>query len=349
MKSLSVKIILVGVLGLIAPIVFAQTTPDINDPGVIDQINQLDYQSSVNDSDIDVTLDPESPGAYQPVSIHLDSNTIDLNRYVITWIENGTVKQSAMGLRDYQTTSGAYGTTTNITVQVKTGIVPLQKNITLAPQDATILWEAIDSYVPPFYRGKKLPGYESLIKVSAFPNFSSANSSTKLNDAVYLWDRNDNRILGVGGYAKDSIIIKQNRLRTSETIAATVSSVDGSTSTQKSVTIPVYNPEIHWYARDQFGYRRLAAIDNGLRISGGDTSIIAEPYFFSTTNGPSDLETTWNMNNTTLSLDPSAPNTEIVVRNPGKTGQTNFQISIKNPMTFLQEAAKSISLYFENQ
>lgn len=313
------------------------------------QIDALDYASSVNESDIDVILNPEYPNAFQPVSIRLDSNTIDLNRYFIQWVVNGVSQKSGIGLRDFKITSGNYGSNTRVDaiVRVEAGVT-LQKQIVISPQDATVLWEAIDSYVPPFYRGKKLPGQESLIKISAMPNFKLNNSSLKLDDAVYLWSRNDNRILNVGGYAKDSIIIQHNKLRASEKITATVSDVDGGTKTEKSIVLPIRNPEIHWYYKNTDGYRKLLAIDRGLRITSGDTTLVAEPYFFSSSAYTDDLTYTWKVNNETLYLEPGSIKKELLVQNPGQNGQATFSIALENPKTFLQSAASTISLYFQS-
>jgi hypothetical protein len=304
------------------------------------------FSTQVNQDDIDVVMTPEFPGAFTKISIRLNSNTINLNNYMIDWTVNGSVVQTGMGLRDYSFTSGGYGSTTKIGALVHVGPLLVKKDITISPQDATLLWEAIDSSVPPFYRGKKLPGREALITISGIPNFRS-NNSVKINDAVYLWSRNGNRILNAGGYAKDAITIKQNRLRTSEQITTDISDMFGA-KTQKTVTIPSVNPEFHWYTRNEFGYRPLRSIDQGLRILKGDVTLVNEPYFFSVNKGPNDLAMVWKTGSDTISLDPDSSKQELLVHNPGQTGQVLFQISATNPKTFLQSAARSVSLYFQN-
>ncbi len=310
--------------------------------------SMANYNSTINQSDIEVSVQPEFPGAFQTVSLKLDSDTIDLNHYKIQWLENGNPVQSGVGLRTFQTTSGNYGSTKKVTALINIGTAVIQKEIAISPQDATVLWEAVDSYVPAFYHGKKMPGRESLITVSGIPNFKSVNDATALGDAVYLWSRNDNRILGVGGYGKDSITIEQNRLRDSEKITVNIANLGNNAKTERSIIIPTMDPEIHWYVRDDFNYRRLLSVDRGLRIMGGDTNLVAEPYFFSTTGGANDLNFTWKVNNETIYLDPDASSQELLVHNPQKTGQTNFQVSIENPKTFLQSAARTLSLYFQN-
>jgi hypothetical protein len=150
------------------------------------------------------------------------------------------------------------------------------------------------------------------------------------------------------GDAKDSIVIQHNKLRTSEKIKSTVSNVSGDIKIEKTIEIPIYNPEIHWYIRNKFNYRRLQSVDNGLRVASGDTNLIAEPYFFSTTNSVNDLEFNWSINSESIYLDPNAPSQELLVRNPGTTGQANFRVSITNPATFLQSAGRAVSFFFQN-
>ena len=346
-------------LSVFLPIlVLAQTTPTTPtqttttqstepSPADVQRASILFNQASVNENDIDVITTPEFPGAFEPVSIRLDSNNIDLNRYTIQWTTDTFEQKSGLGLRDFNTKSGAYGSQKHITAVIMGSGVTIRKTIVIAPQDATVLWEAIDSYVPPFYRGKKLAGQESLIRVAVLPNFQSSNS-LKINDAVYLWTRNGNKILNIGGYAKDSIVIQHNKLRTSEKITSTVSNVSGDIKVEKTIDIPIFNPEIHWYVRNKYNYRRLQSINSGLRVAGGDINLIAEPYYFSITNGINDLDFNWSINNESIYLDPNAPSDELLVRNPGTSGQANFQVSITNPKTFLQSAARAIPFFFQN-
>jgi hypothetical protein len=249
-------------------------------------------------------------------------------------------------MRDFSIQSGNYGSRKKITVIVSGSGLRIVKTITIIPQDATLLWEAINSYVPPFYHGKKIPSQESLIKISGIPNFKNISDATKLNDAVYIWTRNDNKILNSGGYGKDSLIIQHNKLRRSESITTDISDISGSSKTRQTIIIPISNPQIHWYYRDNYNYRKLLSINRGLRVGQGDTRIIAEPYFFSL-NQLNDLNFTWKMNNETLYLDPSAPKQELLVRNPNQSGQVTFSTSIENPKTFLQTATNSTTLYFQ--
>lgn len=313
---------------------------------VFAQFDESAYGIGVNAGDIDVVIKPEYPNAFQTVTLRLQSNSVDLNRYRIQWIINGQIASEGIGFRDFSTTVGDYGSSTNITINLDLGYTVVKKQISLSPQDSTVLWEAVDSSVPPFYRGKKLPARESNIRITAIPHFSSI-TGLSTDDAVFLWERNGNKILNIGGYAKNSILIEQNRMRTEELITAILSSRDERSSSRQTVTIPTINPEIHWYTKDTAGYRKLQNINAGARIARGNINLVAEPYFFSI-NNLSNLIFDWKMNNQQIYLNETSKPNELTVNNPMETGQVTFNLSLENNKTFLQTANKSVSLFFDN-
>lgn len=323
--------------------VVAQTTEPTQSE--INRITNMTYNATVNEGDINVVVNPEYPRAFETVSIRLDSNIIDLNRYLIQWTTDTFEQKSGIGMRDFSLQAGNNGIRKRITVTISGSGTRLVKNITITPQDATLLWEAIDSYVPPFYYGKKQASQESIISLTGIPNFK-INNGNELNDAVYLWTRNGNKILNAGGYSKGNLIIQHNKLRKSEEITMDISDVANANNARVSVTIPITNPEINWYYRDIYNYRKPVSINEGLRVGQEDVTIIAEPFFFSLAR-INDLDFTWKMNDEILYLDSAAPKNELIVRNPEKSGQVSFSVNLKNPRTFLQSTNRSTTLYFQ--
>ena len=51
-----------------------------------------------------------------------------------------------------------------------------------------LLWQANDSYVPPFYKGKALPGADTKIKIVAMPEIRSGSLLDTLDDETYHGD-----------------------------------------------------------------------------------------------------------------------------------------------------------------
>ena len=98
---------------------------------------------------------PETPGAFQDVTIKLKSYSYNLLGSKITWTVDGKVVLSDTGAISYSFKTKDVGKATNIVITILTGGETIQKGISIQPQNVDMLWEAPDSYVPPFYKGKK--------------------------------------------------------------------------------------------------------------------------------------------------------------------------------------------------
>jgi hypothetical protein len=182
--------------------------------------------------------------AHEPVTIKVSSNLVDANRYPITWTVDGAVIASGIGKRTITVDTKDYGQSVTVSMSIQLVESTVTKQVILAPQDATILWEAVDSYAPPFYQGKKLPSYESVVRIISIPNFLSDKTPSGTKNAVYVWSRNGNAVPDAGGYGKDSILIQHNRVRENEVIGVNASSTDGSSQSSSSITISFFDPFI---------------------------------------------------------------------------------------------------------
>jgi hypothetical protein len=315
----------------------------------IDNFNYDSFfsQANVNDSDIEIILNPEQIEPFQKTQIKITSNSIDLNRYKITWNVNGTEVLSGIGERVLFVDIGDYGSVTSVDINIDQNPGIIIKRITLAPQDVTLLWEAVDSHVPVFYQGRKLPVRESLIRMVALPNFSiKGGTILPANQGVYIWRRNGDIVKNAGGYSKMSILLKQNKLRRSETIRVIVSDQDNEKKAEKTLTIPLFNPEIHFYRRDSItGIRSPLSVDKGLKVKTDEVLLEAEPYYMSTEKPLfSNLEFNWQMNNKPLAIYDITKKNQLIIQNPNKKGITNFSLDVSSTENTYQETSKSLQV-----
>lgn len=308
--------------------------------------NIQSYDSGVNEGDFEFEVSPENPGPHQSVTVHVTSNLVDTNRYPITWTVNGKTVTSGIGSRTITVTTGDYGQTIDVAMAIKLAESVVTKQITLTPQDTTLLWEAADSYVPPFYPGKKLPSYESLVRIVSIPNFLTTTSGGS-KSAVYNWSRNNSVVPDAGGYGKDSMLIQHNRVRPSEIIEATVSSTDGSASAASQITVPFFDPKILFYEKNPVtGLKSLFAKSN-IYFGSDAATIIAEPYFFSTPNGnPNTLSFDWTMNKKSISINNTKNPETLQLQNPGTAGVAQIGLTVTVPTKLFQTAANSLSAAF---
>jgi hypothetical protein len=319
----------------VAP-VFAQTIPDVSS-----------YDSSINEGDFSLEVTPENPAPFDTVTIRIGSDLVDTNRYPITWTVDGAVVLSGIGKRSLSIKMKDYGQTTSVTfsIQIAQGVV--QKKISFTPQDTTILWEAADSYVPPFYEGKKLPSYESLVRITAIPNFLSDKRSFATKNAVYNWSRNKSVVSESGGYGKDSLLIEHNRVRTTEFIEVDASATSGSATAHARITIPFYEPKILFYEKNIVSGITSPLAKTSLFFTTESTTIRAVPYFFSVVrNNPNSLKFSWTMNDKAVSL--TDRNKDIItLQRPEASGSAKLGLSVENTLKLFQSAQNSLSILFK--
>jgi hypothetical protein len=305
------------------------------------------YESSVNEGDFEFEISPENPGPYTPVSIKLSSNLVDTNRYPITWNINGVAVKSGVGERVINISTKNYGEAITIVVTIELIDSTITKQAVLIPQDVTLIWEAVYSYAPPFYEGKRLPSYESLVRIVSIPNFLGNRPASASKNAVYNWSRNKSIIPNAGGYGKDSILIEHNRVRPSEYIQVTSSSTSGSNQAMGSISIPFFNPIILFYERNAAtGIRNLLA-KNNLVLNAEASTIEAEPYFFSViNNNPNSLKIDWTMNSKPIALLDARKKTALSIKKPDSSGNTTIGVTAENVNKLFQTAQKNLSVVF---
>lgn len=323
------------IVGISAPIVHAQTVP------VIDT-----YETRVNDQDFFFILSPETPGPNQDVTVLIDSDLVDVNRYFISWTVDGTVVDQGIGKKIIQTKTKGYGESTTISFSIRLADSTVTKTTSLVSEDITLLWEAPFSYVPPFYQGKALPSYESFIRITAIPNFLDGTLAKGPKTGVYQWKRDRRALPNIGGYGKDSILIQHNRIRPNERIDVTASTVNRSSQGETFVTIPIFEPKIAFYQKDSITGITSPLAKKTVLLRGASTDIIAEPFFFSVVNQHSShtLSLAWEMNDRPLNLEPGS--SMLRVTNPETRGASKISLGITNVMTLFQEASSSLSVAF---
>ncbi len=307
----------------------------------------FDTGPSVND--LDLTMNPENPGAFQKVNLQVSSDYINLSRYQINWLVNGKLVTGGIGLINFNTQTKNYGEPVAITLEVRLPDQILKKDITLAPEDMTLLWEAVDSYVPPFYEGKKLPSREALVKVVSMPNFSNSQlNGFDPRTGIYGWQRNDLPIQGAGGYGKNSLVFQHNKIRGLEKISVTAQDIAGNHSATKDIVLSFYDPKVLFYTQDQDTGLRNPKTNSIFTLNNNSTILDAEPYFFSVLgNNPNSLNIKWTLNGQPISLTDNTKKTSLVLQNPGGSGVADLGMSADNSSKLFQSASAVAHIIFK--
>lgn len=307
-------------------------------------IGLLTNPAAIRDSDIDVELSPAVPGPNQNVKVTLSSYATNLNKASISWSLNGKIQVTGTGKTTFSFSTGDIGTTSTVDIAI---IVAegsrVDKKITVQPSQVDILWEAHESYTPPFYKGKALPIKESKIRIVALP--VNRDGSISPTTQVYNWKKNFTVDQANSGYGKYSFILKNSYVETTDSVSVTTSSQSGSGSAG-TLTLRYVEPKILIYENNPvLGLRLNRLLNKGFNLTTGEMTISAEPFYFSeykNSIAEKNMEYKWTINNSAI-YPPAAPN-EITLRGSTEQGTANVGISITNINTLFQQAKQTLSI-----
>lgn len=304
--------------------------------------------SAVSPSSISIDAAPINPSAGENTIIKLNSYGSNLNTVSISWFVNGKKTTSGIGVKTFTVKAPAVGSSTSVRAVIALPDGDIEKSITIRPSVMALLWQATDSYVPPFYRGKALPTIDSEIKVVAMPEMKSGRVMINPKSLLYTWKKNYENEPAASGYGKNSFTFINDYLEDLDAISVTASTIDGQSSSGASVSVRVSAPQVSFYKNDsKLGTIWERALTDGHRII-GDETIVAEPYFIS----PKELwspSLVWNwfingsLTNNTL---PYKANWLPVKVEGGVTGVSTIRLDIQNNNQILQTAGKQISVGF---
>ena len=292
-------------------------------------------------SDITVTTNPPNPSPNTSTTITLGSYATDLNKASITWQSNGQTVLSGIGDITYSFTTGNVGVSKSFSVSITPAgsATPIIKNISVQPSDMDVLWEATDSYAPPFYEGKALPSSEAGLRVVALPN-----TTTSAKNMVYDWKLNYDAVQDASGYGKNSYSFNNSSVNSVENVDVAVSSVNNTYSEEGSVSIPIIKPQILFYQGSQTdGIIYENALSNSFTMPKTDNemTVVAEPYFLSLKGNASDFTYAWQING--ADTDTPANPRELTVQPSSRGGYATISLSIESISKLLQTATQSLT------
>lgn len=299
-----------------------------------------------NSDNFSVSSEPEFPKEFSEVTLTISSFTIDLPTSKIVWKEDGRIVAQEFGLVQRSFSVPRNGSSKTILIEATTAAgFKSTQSYTLAPQSMDVLWEAVNSYVPPFYKGKALAGEQSLVKVVAIPNFISRGARIDPSQVVYSWTVGGRQPENAGGFGKSSTVFKFNPIKNGETIKVLAETVSGVSQAEEVLSLRPATPDIVFYeASPLLGVLSDRAFTKGIDLITKEITLVAEPYFFA---GPiSTLSMVWNIDGNIVNT--GSDKTRLTLRNPDKSGNATISIAIKSIDKTLQKLTRSVQIFYEN-
>lgn len=305
-----------------------------------------------SEKDINVKTSPEIPGPNEQVTIELNSYSINLNNYYISWFENGEARSGGYGSEIYSFTTGNTGEATNITAVVEFGDQIFRKQLRFVPAVVDLLWEVPDAYTPPFYKGKALPVKQSTIKVSAIPE-TQIIAPTDAPNLVYYWSRNYNRDGINSGFGRQSYTIQADPLNEEEKISVTMNDIREQSFAKNIITIPTNEQNIKTLFFEVNKNGRILT-QKALNVDGiipGDTVRLSfHPLnMTSVKDNFVDLFVEWEVNNQIRPPQDFDNQNELYISSGGQTGNVEVGVTLESIENLLQKHSEYIQIFFQNQ
>ena len=303
--------------------------------------------NAASSSSILVNIAPENPAPNENVDINLSSYAYNLDNVLISWSVDGKNSLSGIGRKSFLINAPAAGSETSVVAMISLPDGAVDIRIIIRPAIMVLLWQANDSYVPPFYRGKAMPTPDSEVKVVAMPEIKSGSTFVDSKNMTYAWKQDYNNDQEASGYGKNSFIYMNDYLDNSNNISVTASTIDQKYFSEASLDIGTTQPKILFYKNDaNLGTIWEKALSNGHKIT-GDEIVEAVPYFIS----PKDIRIpilTWNwfINDSLVNILGSRKNLMPLKIEAGVSGTAKIKLEVNNTYKVFESASKEISVEF---
>ena len=305
------------------------------------------FKAEVAFANILVNMTPENPAPGESVEITLKSYTYNLDSVLISWSLNDKKISSGIGQKSFSLKAPNDGEETSVIATASLPDGAAEKKIIIRPAAMVLLWQAQDSWTPPFYKGKALPSPDSLVKVIALPEIGSGSNKVNPKNMTYFWKKDYNNSQDASGYGKNSFSFVNDYLEDSNNISVTASTVDQKYSSAASVDIGMTNPKIIFYKNDaRLGTIWELALPDGHKILGNEV-VEAAPYFISPSNlRIPTLTWDWFVNNQSVNPPIYRKNTMPLRTQTGISGTSRIKLEINNIDKIFISATKEISVSF---
>ena len=303
-----------------------------------------EMQINTQEDEVIVTVSPKNPQPYEDVSISISSYATDLSKAVISWQMDSKIVLSGIGKTDYSFKALGPNTTTNfnITIRPVGSVSTITKNVSISPSEVELLWESIDGYVPPFYKGKAFPSRGGIIKAVAIPNTDTIKSGS--GNISYSWKNNDSAVTDASGYNKNSFVFSNDLFDTENMITVIASSVSENYNAESTITIASYSPKVLFYKKSptEGTLYNNALNSDTIFGEGNEMTIVAVPYFLAIKGNESKFNYSWNINGDPI--DTPSKKTELTIRPTSRGGYADISIVFESITKLFQKVIGQLKL-----
>ncbi|MEI7709252.1 MAG: hypothetical protein WCI76_00890 [bacterium] len=296
---------------------------------------------------ITISLVPENPAPNQNTTVNLNSYVENLDSAKIAWSINGQILASGVGKKSFSTNAPSTGGETSVVATIYLPSGPIQTSITIRPSMMVMLWQADDSYVPPFYKGKALAAADTEIKIIAMPEIRNGSSLLDPINMTYAWKKDYTNNVDGSGYGKNYFVYTSDYLEDSNNVSVTATTLDQTRSANAYIDVGMTEPKILFYKNDPtFGTLLANAFSDTHKIT--DKELLeAVPYFISPKELRNPILTwNWSINDEPVTLTDFRKNLMPLQVKEGTHGTSKLNLEITNQYKIFQTASKELNIEF---
>lgn len=293
--------------------------------------------------DLNITQYPVSPRPGDQVTLTLQSDTYNLKLANISWTIDGQPVDSGIGRKTLTLTASQSGVGQVVAVNVtEDGYDPSATQIIVQPNTNFILYEGADSYVPSFYKGRRLPAKEGVVR-AAFFSFYNGNivGLDGTDNSNYTWNVNGQDRSDLSGQNKiiDNLITKvtDNNLN----IKVTKEDPQGNRKITET-SVPLQNTDVVFYKTDEKKILKQVLADTEI---GKKIYLLVEPFFYSVANKSDPaLIYDWKINDVDTKTDTPW---SVVFTGKNSGDDIKINLDITNEKKITQEDSKGFTFHVQ--
>ena len=287
--------------------------------------------------DISIDTIPINPEPGQTVTLTATSYSIDLSQANLTWVYNNTIVAKGVGKTSIAVIAPASGATGVVSVSTTgAGSETVHGSVILRPASVDVIWEASDSYTPPFYKGKALLAPNGKVRVTAVPSLTAPKNLS------YTWSRNGSALQNDSGYNKSSVLFTHSEFNPQEFVEVTTKG--GVFQGAGSIRVSPQDPSVVIYQNKRGFIDYAHGYSDSIPLTQGGVVLHSEPFYFSLPNKLlSNLEFKTTIDGELVT--PSQPN-EIGLSRPTTAGKSILTLAITPFAYSLQHIEKTFTLIF---
>jgi hypothetical protein len=281
-------------------------------------------------------VNPQFPQAGESYTVSVPSTDPFVK---IVWYRDGKVAQEFANTKTITLKAKGVGVSERITATLTSNNGnSTQVSRTITPVRTDIIVSA-DTLVPTFYKGRKLGSSGSTMTATALVFQGRPKETGAL---TYLWSIGSKVQNGGAPSRENSITFSSNF--ENEVIVGVKIYKNGLQINEKSITVPIVEPEMYFYEKNPLRGLSKIALKNPSLFIGEELLLRAEAYFIDTDLARDEIIRTWKINNQKVSGNTTDPY-ELTLEKKG-SGVAQVSFSLLNMAKLLQGVSGSIGVQF---